>query len=92
MLADDLLSQVAEDSFRALVPTCDDAIQVFADDSVITALNYRGEPLRSLRATLAVGNVAREAAGVNEFAALAEYAGIDQHVRIEPSLRRSRAS
>ncbi len=43
-LADDLFSQVAENPFRPLVPTCDDAIKVFAYDCVIAGLDDGCEP------------------------------------------------
>src|SRR6267154_5857422 len=41
---DDLLSRVAEQSLRALVPTCDDTIEVLAYYCVITELDNGSEP------------------------------------------------
>jgi len=50
MLADDLLARVAVYPFRALVPACDDAIEVLAYDCVITRLDNRSEPAGPLLA------------------------------------------
>jgi hypothetical protein len=43
-LADDLLSEVAEESLCTLVPACDDAINVLTDYRVITELDNGSEP------------------------------------------------
>src|SRR5262245_62803252 len=43
-LADDLLARIAIYPFRALVPACDDAIEVLAYDCIITRLDNRSEP------------------------------------------------
>src|SRR5262245_63867348 len=41
--ADDLLARIAKYPFRALVPACDDAIEVLAYDCIITRLDIRTE-------------------------------------------------
>jgi hypothetical protein len=43
-LADCLLGQIAKELFRTLVATCHDAIDVLADDCVITELDNGSEP------------------------------------------------
>ncbi len=45
---DDLLSQVTEQPLRTLVPACDNAIEVFTDDCVITELDNRSKPPKLL--------------------------------------------
>src|SRR5262249_26577389 len=42
--ADSLFCCIAEDAFRALIPTRDDTIEGPADDCVIAALDNRGKP------------------------------------------------
>src|SRR6185369_7049004 len=45
-LADYFVGGVAEDPFRPLVPTGDDALEGFADDGVIGRLDQRRQPVR----------------------------------------------
>jgi len=43
-LADDLVSEVAEDTLCTLVPACDDAIEVLTYYCIIAGLDNGGEP------------------------------------------------
>ncbi len=52
-----LRRRVPEEPFRALVPTGDDPIQVFADDGVVRRLDDGGEPGARLLRLLAFGDV-----------------------------------
>src|SRR5258706_5394235 len=56
-LADRLLRRVAEELHRTLIPTRDDAVEIFGQDSIICRFNDRGEPLHRLFGLMAFRNV-----------------------------------
>src|SRR4051794_39307918 len=56
-LADDFFGRIAEQPLRALVPACDDAIEVLANDGVVTRLDDGGEALRKLLVAFALGDI-----------------------------------
>src|SRR5580692_7788735 len=47
-LSNSLLGGVAKDSFRTPIPTCDNAIEIFAYDCVVTKLDDGCKPTQSL--------------------------------------------
>ena len=54
---DRFLGRVAEQPLRALVPTGDDAVEVFADDRVVGGIDNGRQRRSSLLAVLAFGDV-----------------------------------
>src|SRR5688572_33183893 len=59
-LSYDLRGRIAEDAFRALIPTSDDSLKCFADDCIVRGFDNGGEPERSELRTLQVSNQIRE--------------------------------
>jgi hypothetical protein len=47
-LTDRFVSRVAEDTFRALIPTQNNTIEVLADDRIVSRLDNGGQELRQL--------------------------------------------
>ena len=87
-LTHDLLSRIAKQPLRALIPTPNDAIQIFADNGVIRRLDDGGQSLTGLFGLLQLGDILKY---VDRAAAATVHIvqGIDVYVGRDPGAIRT---